>query len=361
MENFKDEESQIVCSISNTDKNNVDILDEDLYRNDDEEGKPLLSAGDDEDASEIGENATYSDNSLSASCGNKGASEDKVDLKEGINDEEVPSNDNDINPDGHQQATSIQDFPLPRPPPPSPLQANRNHGEGTYTNRNNNNVNDDMTDEEYQIIMDKILEEAYMYLGGIGISSEVIKDMLFRDINPLDYETLLALDQSVPKRTLNDDQLDKFVIHTIAKSSKIGRKSSHCKIDADRLLRPTTDGSVHADDCHTSADDYTLTKETSEGGHISVNGPDNNDKAADDDDDDDDDGTVRDVMVVSVCMICMGEIVDGDEIVKLHCNCQDPSGFHRDCIFKWLKENSIKCPLCNFNPIFHGRQDKQFK
>ena len=42
------------------------------------------------------------------------------------------------------------------------------------------------------------------------------------------------------------------------------------------------------------------------------------------------------------CNICIECFNKGNSIVKLNCNHE----FHKDCIKKWLCDNSTKCPVC---------------
>ena len=42
------------------------------------------------------------------------------------------------------------------------------------------------------------------------------------------------------------------------------------------------------------------------------------------------------------CNICIECFNKGDNIVKLNCKHE----FHKDCIKKWLCNNSTKCPVC---------------
>ena len=42
------------------------------------------------------------------------------------------------------------------------------------------------------------------------------------------------------------------------------------------------------------------------------------------------------------CVICLLDFEDNDEITLLKCS----HCFHKNCIFKWLKNNSNQCPIC---------------
>jgi len=42
------------------------------------------------------------------------------------------------------------------------------------------------------------------------------------------------------------------------------------------------------------------------------------------------------------CTICLDNFEDNEKIILLECN----HNFHKNCIEKWLKEYSYKCPLC---------------
>ena len=42
------------------------------------------------------------------------------------------------------------------------------------------------------------------------------------------------------------------------------------------------------------------------------------------------------------CSICISSLIKDDEIIKTKCN----HTFHKDCIIKYLKEYSNKCPIC---------------
>ena len=47
------------------------------------------------------------------------------------------------------------------------------------------------------------------------------------------------------------------------------------------------------------------------------------------------------------CNICLSKF-EGDDIV-LHTSCNHL--FHKDCMYKWLKEYSIKCPICKIELV----------
>ena len=42
------------------------------------------------------------------------------------------------------------------------------------------------------------------------------------------------------------------------------------------------------------------------------------------------------------CNICLGEMIEGEEIVELPCD----HTYHSTCIFKYLEEYNYKCPTC---------------
>ena len=42
------------------------------------------------------------------------------------------------------------------------------------------------------------------------------------------------------------------------------------------------------------------------------------------------------------CNICIECFNKGNNIIKLNCSHE----FHKDCIKKWLCDNSTKCPVC---------------
>lgn len=54
-------------------------------------------------------------------------------------------------------------------------------------------------------------------------------------------------------------------------------------------------------------------------------------------------GTIKDETKSRSCAICICDYEDDESVLKLS-NCEHL--FHKECIGKWLKENSTKCPVC---------------
>ena len=44
----------------------------------------------------------------------------------------------------------------------------------------------------------------------------------------------------------------------------------------------------------------------------------------------------------SKCPICLEELTNSDKIPDLACK----HGFHKKCLFKWIRRNNINCPIC---------------
>lgn len=51
---------------------------------------------------------------------------------------------------------------------------------------------------------------------------------------------------------------------------------------------------------------------------------------------------LKEMDIVEDCSICLCECTTSDKLIKLKCN----HIYHRDCINKWLTQNSTKCCVC---------------